>query len=188
MSLEDITYQSLDPVVYSCLEFFVELPQAYIQELPFEVLDAVGRRLRIEESEREPLKSYLEYTDSQAFVDQDKYDFERTRALAVHSLRLHPQDVNEIIKHEIEVLEKKKLEKQERSKVREVGATDVERVIDRWLSFRASANQASTTSSPVRFFTFLEAFTNGIPENKYNFEDSCSAQISSIRDNHPEIL
>uniref|UniRef100_A0A915EXI7 Uncharacterized protein n=1 Tax=Echinococcus canadensis TaxID=519352 RepID=A0A915EXI7_9CEST len=135
-----------DPVVYSCLEFFVDLPQAYIQELPFEVLDAVGRRLRIEESERESLKSYLEYTDSQAFVDQDKYDFERTRALAVHSLRLHPQDVNEIIKHEIEVLEEKKLELQERGKVREVGATDVERVIDRWLLLQMEFQRISTIS------------------------------------------
>ncbi|CDI97928.2 conserved hypothetical protein [Echinococcus multilocularis] len=147
------------PTIGDDCEFFVELPQAYIQELPFEVLDAVGGRLRIEESEREPLKSYLEHTDSRAFVDQDKYDFERTRALAVHSLRLHPQDVNEIVKHKIEVLEKKKLEQQEGSKAREAGATDVERVIDRWLSFRASANQASTTSSPLSQVEFQKIST-----------------------------
>ncbi|VDK36183.1 unnamed protein product [Taenia asiatica] len=97
-------FDLLDAMVYFCLEFFVALPQACIQELPFEVLEAIGGRLRIEETEREPLKSYLKHIDAQAFVDQDKYDFERTRALAVHALRLHPQDVNGMIKHEIEVL------------------------------------------------------------------------------------
>lgn len=55
--------------VYSCLEFFVDLPQACIQELPFEVLEAIGSRLRVVEIEREPLKSYLKYVDAQAFVD-----------------------------------------------------------------------------------------------------------------------
>ncbi|KAL5966702.1 hypothetical protein TSMEX_005569 [Taenia solium] len=146
--LQEIFTDGNFPTIGDGCEFFVALPQAYIQELPFEVLEAIGGRLRIEETEREPLKSYLKHIDAQAFVDQDKYDFERTRALAVHSLRLHPQDVNGMIKHEIEVLEEQKRKAEKESKEREGTATDVEIITDRWLGLRASADQAPTTSSP----------------------------------------
>ncbi|KAL5106610.1 hypothetical protein TcWFU_001824 [Taenia crassiceps] len=136
------------PTIRDDCDFSVDLPQAYIHELPFEVLEAVGDRLRIEETSREPLKSYLKHIDAQAFANQDKYDFERTRALAVHALRLHSQDVNGIIKHEIEMLEEQKRRIQEESKSTEKAATDIDRIIDRWLGFRASADQAPATPSP----------------------------------------
>ncbi|VDM16455.1 unnamed protein product [Hydatigera taeniaeformis] len=136
VTFDGIACQVLDDLVYCHLDFFVDLPQACVHELPYEVLDGIGGRLRIEETEREPLKSYLKHIDEQAFVDQDRYDFERTRALAVHALRLHPQDVNEIVKGQIEVhaLEEQKRRLQEESKARAESVPEFEKIIDRWLS------------------------------------------------------
>lgn len=58
-----------DKTMCNYLVFEVVLPLLFVRELPLELLDALGPRLRIENTTREPLKSYLENIDPDAFAN-----------------------------------------------------------------------------------------------------------------------